>query len=293
MAHKAGFVNIIGYPNVGKSTLMNEFVGEKLSIITYKAQTTRHRILGIVNGEDFQIIYSDTPGILVPKYKLQQKMLNFALSALDDADIILYVTEIGEKIDSKLDFINKLNTIETPVIVLINKIDLSNQEKVEEWMAEWQKILPKADVIPISAKERFNLEKVINRIQELLPESEPYFGKDQLTDKSQRFFASEIIREKILLHYKQEIPYSVEIDVEAFKEKDNVLLINATIYVEKDSQKGIIIGHRGEAIKRIGIEARKDMEDFFGSKIFLELFVKVAEEWRSKERELIRFGYHI
>jgi GTP-binding protein Era len=289
--HKAGFVNIIGSPNVGKSTIMNEMVGEKVSIITSKAQTTRHRIHGIVNGDDFQIIYSDTPGILDPKYKLQENMLNSARSALSDADIIIYVTEPGEKPGGQKEFSDKLKEIKIPVVIVLNKIDLSDQEKVEGIRAEWLEILPDAFFIPVSALEKFNLDTLFKFILEKLPVSPPYYSKEELTDKSERFFTGEIIREKILLNYRQEIPYAVEIEIADFKDEPRIIRISAVIYVERDSQKGIIIGNKGDSIKKIGTEARLDLEKFFNKKVFLELFVKVRKDWRNNERMLRNFGY--
>ncbi len=291
MAHRAGFVNIIGNPNVGKSTIMNALVGEKLSIITKKMQTTRHRIKGIVSGEDFQIVYSDTPGILKPNYKLQESMMKFVDSALVDADVILFVTDVIEKADKNPDYIEKVRKSNMPVIVLINKIDLSNQEEVTKMFDYWTEVFPGANVYPISALERFNIEPIFDRILELLPEAPPFFPKDELTDKNERFFMQEIIREKILLHYQKEIPYSVEVEVEEFKEEPRIIKIRAIIYVSRDSQKGIIIGHQGKMIKRVGTEARKDAEEFFDKKIFLDLFVKVAKEWRSQDNQLKKFGY--
>ena len=291
MAHKAGFVNIIGNPNVGKSTIMNALVGEKLSIITKKMQTTRHRIKGIVSGEDFQIVYSDTPGILKPNYKLQESMMKFVDSALVDADVILFVTDVIEKADKNPDYIEKVRKSNMPVIVLINKIDLSNQEEVTKMFDYWTEIFPGANIYPISALERFNIEPIFDRILELLPEAPPFFPKDELTDKNERFFMQEIIREKILLHYQKEIPYSVEVEVEEFREEPRIIKIRAIIYVARDSQKGIIIGHQGKMIKRVGTEARKDAEEFFDKKIFLELFVKVSKEWRSQDNQLKKFGY--
>ena len=291
MAHKAGFVNIIGNPNVGKSTIMNALVGEKISIITQKMQTTRHRIKGIVSGEDFQIVYSDTPGILKPNYKLQETMMKFVDSALIDADVILFVTDVIETPGKNPDYIEKVRKSNMPVIVLINKIDLSNQNDVLRLFDYWTNIFPGANVFPISAQEKFNIEPIFDRILELLPEAPPYFGKDELTDRNERFFLQEIIREKILLHYQKEIPYSVEVAVEEFKETDKIINVSCVIYVERDSQKGIIIGHRGEMIKRVGTEARKDAEEFFNKKIFMELFVKVAKDWREKDKQLKNFGY--
>ena len=291
MAHKAGFVNIIGNPNVGKSTIMNALVGEKLSIITKKMQTTRHRIKGIVSGEDFQIVYSDTPGILKPNYKLQESMMKFVDSALVDADIILFVTDVIEKPDKNPDYIEKVRKSNMPVIVLINKIDLSNQEEVTRMFDYWNETFPGANIYPISALEKFNIEPIFDRILELLPEAPPFFPKDELTDKNERFFMQEIIREKILLHYQKEIPYSVEVEVEEFKEEPRIIKIRAIIYVSRESQKGIIIGHQGKMIKRVGTEARKDAEEFFDKKIFLDLFVKVAKEWREQDSQLKKFGY--
>lgn len=291
--HKSGFVNIVGNPNVGKSTLMNALVGERISIITSKAQTTRHRIMGIVNGEDFQIVYSDTPGVLKPNYKLQESMLNFSTGALKDADIILYVTDTVESIDKNADFLEKIKMQHVPVLLIINKIDLTDQNKLGEMVEKWQDILPLAEIIPVSAKNNFNLEYLLKRIKELLPDSPPFFEKDALTDKPARFFVTEIIREKILSNYDREIPYSVEVAVEQFKEEDNLIRINAVIYVERDSQKGIIIGQRGRMLKRVGTEARKDIEMFFDKKVFLELFVKVEKDWRNKDVKLKNFGYKL
>jgi GTP-binding protein Era len=291
MAHKSGFVNIIGNPNVGKSTIMNAMVGEKLSIITKKMQTTRHRIKGIVSGDDFQIVYSDTPGILKPHYKLQESMMKFVDSALIDADVILFVTDVIETPGKNPDYIEKVRKSNVPVILLINKIDLSNQEAVLKLFDYWTGVFPGATVFPISAQEKFNIEPVFNRIMELLPEAPPYFDKDDLTDRNERFFFQEIVREKILLNYQKEIPYSVEVEVEEFKETDKIINIRCVIHVERDSQKGIIIGHKGEMIKRVGTDARKDAEEFFGKKIFMELFVKVAKDWREKDRALKNFGY--
>lgn len=291
--HKSGFVNIVGNPNVGKSTLMNALVGERISIITSKAQTTRHRIMGIVNGEDFQIVYSDTPGVLKPNYKLQESMLNFSTGALKDADIILYVTDTVESIDKNADFLEKIKMQHVPVLLIINKIDLTDQNKLVEMVEKWQDILPLAEIIPVSAKNNFNLEYLLKRIKELLPDSPPFFEKDALTDKPARFFVTEIIREKILINYDREIPYSVEVAVEQFKEEDNLIRINAVIYVERDSQKGIIIGQRGRMLKRVGTEARKDIEMFFDKKVFLELFVKVEKDWRNKDVKLKNFGYKL
>lgn len=291
MEHKSGFVNILGNPNVGKSTLMNALVGEKISIITSKSQTTRHRIMGIVNGDDFQIVYSDTPGVLKPNYKLQESMMRFVGTALVDADIILYVTDIYETIDKNIEFLNKIKETSVPVLLLINKIDLSDQEKVNELSQKWQKLLPKSEVILVSALKKFNVDYVFEKIIKLLPFSPPYFPKDELTDRTERFFVSEIIREKILLNYKKEVPYSTEVVVEEFKENNDLIKIRAIIYVIRDSQKGIIIGQKGNAIKKVGTEARIDMEKFFSKKVFLELFVKVDKDWRNKTNELKRFGY--
>ena len=291
MAHKAGFVNIIGNPNVGKSTLMNALVGEKLSIVTAKAQTTRHRIMGIVNGEDYQIVYSDTPGILKPNYRLQQNMLDFVDTAIGDADIILYVTDTVEKADKHDEYIAKLQKVDCPVVLVINKIDISDQPKVMELMAWWKEQLPKAEIIPASAQERFNLESIMDAVVSRLPVAPPWFDKDAFTDRNLRFFASEIIREKILLNYSQEIPYSCEVVVEAFKEGAERYEISAVIYVMRDSQKGILIGKGGSALKKTGTEARLEMEDFFQKKVFLNLFVKVDPDWRESKRELRKFGY--
>lgn len=289
--HKSGFVNIVGNPNVGKSTLMNALVGERISIITSKAQTTRHRILGIVNGEDFQIVYSDTPGVLKPNYRLQESMLSFSNSALTDADVLLYVTDIFDNHEKNKEFVEKVNFNEAPVILIINKIDLTDQTKLEELVEKWKSVLPKAEIFPISATEKFNIDPLFNRILSLLPVSPPFFEKDQLTDKPARFFVTEIIREKILLNYEKEIPYSVEVEVEQFKEEENLIRINALIYVERDSQKGIIIGKGGKSLKKVGSEARKDIESFFEKKVFLELYVKVEKDWRNKEIKLKGFGY--
>ena len=291
MAHKAGFVNIIGNPNVGKSTIMNALVGEKISIITQKMQTTRHRIKGIVSGDDFQIVYSDTPGILKPNYKLQESMLKFVDTALIDADIILYVTDVKEKVDKNPEYIEKVRKSNMPVIVLINKIDLSNQDEVVKLYDQWTSIFPGADVFPISALEKFNIEPIFDRILELLPESPSFFPKNELTDRNERFFFQEIIREKILLYYQKEIPYSVEVEVEEFKESNKIINVRAIIYVSRDSQKGIIIGHKGKMLKRVGTEARLDAEEFFEKKIFLDLYVKVDKDWREKDKTLKKFGY--
>jgi GTP-binding protein Era len=291
MAHKAGYVNIIGNPNVGKSTLMNSFVGEKLSIITSKAQTTRHRILGIVNGDDFQILYSDTPEILKPNYKLQQSMMKFVDTAISDADVILYVTDVVETFDKNEEYIRKVEKNTAPVLLLINKIDLTNQEKLEEMVALWKEKIPKAEIFPVSALNAFNIEPVFKRILELLPENEPYFPKDTLTDKPERFFVQEIIREKIFLNYKKEIPYSVEVVVEEFKEEEKIIRLRAIIYVTRDSQKGIIIGHQGKMLKKVGTMARADIEKFFEKQVFLETHVKVLKDWRDKDLNLKSFGY--
>lgn len=292
MAHKAGFVNIIGNPNVGKSTLMNAFVGEKLSIITSKAQTTRHRILGIVNGEDFQVILSDTPGIIKPAYQLQESMMGFVKSAFEDADVLVYMVEIGEKELKDETFFNKIIHSEIPVLLLLNKIDKSNQEQLEEQVQLWQEKVPNAEIFPVSALEGFNVPQVFNRIVELLPESPAFYPKDTLTDKPERFFVNEIIREKILMHYKKEIPYSVEIETEEFFEEEEIIRMRSVIMVERETQKGIIIGHKGGALKRVGVEARKDLEKFFGKQVHLELYVKVNKNWRSDSRQLRRFGYN-
>lgn len=291
MTHKAGFVNIIGNPNVGKSTLMNALVGEKLSIITSKAQTTRHRILGIVNGDDYQIVFSDTPGIIKPAYELQESMMGFVKSAFEDADVLIYMVEIGEKELKNEAFFNKIIQSKIPVILLINKIDQSTQEEVDEKIAYWRKKVPNSFAYVISALERFNVDAVFYKIIELLPDAPPFYPKDQLTDKPERFFVNEKIRERILVHYKKEIPYSVEVETESFVEEETIIKIRSVIMVERDTQKGIIIGHKGSAIKRVGAEARKDLEYFFGKKVFLELFVKVNKNWRSNENQLKRFGY--
>ena len=289
--HKSGFVNIIGNPNVGKSTLMNALVGERLSIITSKAQTTRHRIMGIVNGEDFQIVYSDTPGILKPAYKLQESMMNFVHGAVDDADVILYVTDTVEQSDRQEAIVERINRSGIPTIVVINKIDLTTPDKLEALATEWQERLPEAVIIPVSAKEKIGMAGVLNAILQRLPEGEAFYPKDTLTDKTLRFFASEIIREKILLNYEKEIPYCCEIEIDTYKEEPNIDRISATIYVARTSQKGIIIGHKGERLKRVGQQAREDMEHFLQKKVFLQLFVKVQEDWRNNERQLRRFGY--
>ena len=291
MAHKAGFVNIIGNPNVGKSTLMNALVGERLSIITSKAQTTRHRILGIVNGDDFQVVFSDTPGIIEPAYDLQVSMMDFVKSAFEDADVLIYMVEIGEKELKDAVFFKKITHAEIPVILLINKIDSSDQEEVEKKLAYWQEKVPNAEVYLISALENFGTEALLDRIVEKLPVSPAFYPKDQLTDKPERFFVNESIREKILLHYKKEIPYAVEIVTEAFVEEENILKIRSVIMVERETQKGILIGHKGTALKRVGTEARKDLEKFLGKKVFLELHVKVNKNWRNDSKQLKRFGY--
>ena len=305
--HKAGFVNIVGNPNVGKSTLMNQLVGEKISIATFKAQTTRHRIMGIVNTDDMQIVFSDTPGVLKPNYKLQESMLAFSESALADADVLLYVTDVVENPEKNMDFLEKVQKMDMPVLLLINKIDQLGKndggeekkkkptnptELLGQLVERWHKLLPKAEILPISALNKFGVDMLLNRIKELLPDSPPYFGKDQLTDKPARFFVSEIIREKILLYYDKEIPYSVEVRVESFKESDKRIDIRAIIYVERESQKGIIIGHQGVALKKVGMESRKALEKFFGKSIFLETYVKVDKDWRSNKRELDSFGYN-
>ena len=297
--HKSGFVNIVGNPNVGKSTLMNALVGERISIITSKAQTTRHRILGIVNGEDFQIVYSDTPGVLKPSYKLQESMLEFSRSALVDADILIYVTDVQDNIEKNADFLDKVKHNKAHLILVINKIDLTTQDTLTRLVEFWQKQLPAAEIFPISAKERFGVDQLFRRIVELLPPSPPFFDKDQLTDKPEKFFVTEIIREKILLNYDKEIPYSVEVEVESFKEeegtdgKGGLIRISAIIFVERDSQKGIIIGKQGQALKKVGTQARKDIEDFFQKKVFLELFVKVDKDWRQKSARLRHYGYEL
>ncbi len=298
--HKAGFVNIVGNPNVGKSTLMNQLVGERISIATFKAQTTRHRIMGIVNTPEMQIVFSDTPGVLKPNYKLQESMLAFSESALQDADVLLYVTDVVENPEKNMDFLEKVQKLDLPVILLINKIDelasetsSTSQTRLTSIVEKWHGLLPKAEILPISAKNKFGVDMLLKRIQELLPESPAYFDKDQLTDKPARFFVSEIIREKILLYYDKEIPYSVEVSVERFKEDDKHIHINAVIYVERDSQKGIIIGHQGVALKKVSTEARKSLEKFFDKAIYLEIFVKVDKDWRSSDRELEHFGYNL
>ncbi len=290
--HKAGFVNIVGNPNVGKSTLMNQLVGERISIATFKAQTTRHRIMGIVNTDDMQIVFSDTPGVLKPNYKMQEMMLAFSESALADADVLLYVTDVIENPEKNIDFLEKVKKMKIPVLLLINKIDQSDPKKLGDIVEKWHSLLPNAEILPISAKNKFGVDMLLKRIRELLPESPAFFDKDQLTDKPARFFVSEIIREKILLYYDKEIPYAVEVRVERFKEDDTRIHINAVIYVERDSQKGIIIGHQGVALKKVNTESRKALEKFFGKKIFLETFVKVDKDWRSSQRELDAFGYN-
>lgn len=290
--HKAGFVNIVGNPNVGKSTLMNQLVGERISIATFKAQTTRHRIMGIVNTDDMQIVFSDTPGVLKPNYKMQEMMLAFSESALADADILLYVTDVIENPEKNMDFLDKVKKMSIPVLLLINKIDESDQTKLGDIVEKWHALLPNAEILPISSKNKFGTDMLLKRIKELLPESPAFFDKDQLTDKPARFFVSEIIREKILLYYSKEIPYSVEVRVERFKEEDDRIRINAVIYVERDSQKGIIIGHQGVALKKVNMESRKSLEKFFNKKIFLETFVKVDKDWRTSQKELDAFGYN-
>lgn len=291
--HKAGFVNIVGNPNVGKSTLMNLLVGERISIATFKAQTTRHRIMGILNTEDSQIVFSDTPGVLKPNYKLQESMLNFSESALADADVLLYVTDVVETVDKNSDFLEKVKKMNVPVLLLINKIDLSNQQALTTLVEVWHELLPQAEIIPISAASRFNIDVVLRRVRELLPDSPPYFGKDQWTDKPARFFVTEIVREKILLYYDKEIPYSVEVVVEQFKEDKKSIHINVVIYVERNSQKGIIIGKEGRALKKVATEARRALERFFGKTIYLETFVKVEKDWRNSDKELKNFGYNL
>lgn len=291
--HKSGFVNIVGNPNVGKSTLMNALVGERISIITSKAQTTRHRILGIVNGDDFQIVYSDTPGVLKPNYRLQESMLQFSRSALTDADVLLYVTDVFDSNEKNADFVEKVKLNPAPLILIINKIDLINQEKLIELVDKWKELIPRAEIYPISALEKFNIEPLFKRIKDLLPESPAFFDKDQLTDKPARFFVTEIIREKILVNYDKEIPYSVEVEVEQFIEEEKLIRISALIYAERDSQKGILIGHGGKSLKKVGTEARKELELFFEKKVFLEIFVKVEKDWRNKDIKLKSFGYQL
>ncbi len=292
MNHKAGFVNIIGNPNVGKSTLMNAFIGEKLSIITSKAQTTRHRILGIVNGDDFQVVLSDTPGIIKPAYELQESMMGFVKSAFEDADILIYMVEIGEENLKDEAFFKKITSSKIPVLLLLNKIDKSDQEQLETQVQLWAKKVSNAEIFPVSALEGFNVKEIFSRIIELLPESPPFYPKDQLTDKPERFFINETILEKILIHYKKEIPYAVEVDTEEFFEEEKIIRIRSVIMVERETQKGIIIGHKGSALKRVGVEARKDLETFFGKQIHLELYVKVNKNWRSNQKQLRRFGYN-
>ncbi|WP_413511337.1 GTPase Era [Myroides odoratus] len=292
MAHKAGFVNIIGNPNVGKSTLMNALVGERLSIITSKAQTTRHRILGIVNQEEYQIVFSDTPGIIKPAYELQASMMDFVKSAFEDADVLIYMVEVGEKELKDEAFFNRIIHSKVPILLLLNKIDKSNQQQLEEQVQMWSAKVPNAEIFPISALEKFNTQAVFDRILELTPESPPFYAKDALTDKSERFFVNEIIREKILLNYDKEIPYAVEVETEEFKEEEEIIRIKAIIMVERDTQKGILIGHKGGALKKVGIAAREEMEKFFGKKVHLELFVKVNKDWRSSDYQLRRFGYN-
>ena len=291
--HKAGFVNIVGNPNVGKSTLMNALLGDRISIATFKAQTTRHRIMGIYNTDEMQIVFSDTPGVLKPSYKLQESMLNFSSSALVDADILLYVTDVVEKIDKHDDFVGKVSKLEVPILLLINKIDLTEQRTLENLADAWRNLLPQAEIIPISAAAKFNVDYVLRRVKELLPESPPYFGKDQWTDKPARFFVTEIIREKILLYYDKEVPYAVEVVVEQFKEDSKKIHIQAVIYVERESQKGIIIGHQGKALKKVATEARRELERFFGKTIYLETFVKVDKDWRNSDKELRNLGYQL
>ena len=290
--HKAGFVNIVGNPNVGKSTLMNQLVGERISIATFKAQTTRHRIMGIVNTDDAQIVFSDTPGVLKPNYKLQESMLAFSESALQDADVLLYVTDVVENPEKNSDFLEKVAKMTIPVLLLINKIDQTDNKSLVALVEKWHGLLPSAEILPISAKNKFGIDMLVKRVKELLPDSPPYFDKDQLTDKPARFFVSEIVREKILLYYSKEIPYSVEVRVESFKETDSLIRIGAVIYVERESQKGIIIGHQGVALKKVSTESRKALEKFFGKNVWLEIFVKVDKDWRNSKRELDNFGYN-
>lgn len=290
--HKAGFVNIVGNPNVGKSTLMNQLVGERISIATFKAQTTRHRIMGIVNTDDAQIVFSDTPGVLKPNYKLQESMLAFSESALQDADVLLYVTDVVENPEKNSDFLEKVTKMTIPVLLLINKIDQTDNKSLVALVEKWHGLLPSAEILPISAKNKFGIDMLMKRVKELLPDSPPYFDKEQLTDKPARFFVSEIVREKILLYYSKEIPYSVEVRVESFKETDSLIRIGAVIYVERESQKGIIIGHQGVALKKVSTESRKALEKFFGKNVWLEIFVKVDKDWRNSKRELDNFGYN-
>lgn len=292
MSYKSGFVNIVGNPNVGKSTLMNQFVGERISIATFKSQTTRHRIMGILNLDDCQIVFSDTPGVLKPVYKLQKSMRNFSEEALTDVDVLLYVTDVHETVEKNKDFIDKVNALKVPKLLLINKIDLINQPKLIELVDIWKKLIPEAEIYPVSAKAHFNVDQVLARIKELLPENPPYFDKDQLTDKPVKFFVSEIIREKILLYYDKEIPYSVEVVVEQYKEEKKIVRIAAVIYVERESQKGIVIGHQGVALKKVSTEARRSLEKFLGKKVFLRIFVKVDKDWRNSDKELSSFGYN-
>lgn len=291
--HKSGFVNIVGNPNVGKSTLMNQLVGERISIITSKAQTTRHRILGIVNTPEYQIVYSDTPGVLRPNYKLQESMLSFSESALNDADVLLYMTDVVEKTDKNEKFLSKVQRVDVPVLLLINKVDQSNQKELEALVMQWKELLPKAEIYPLSATNKFNIDTIKSRILELIPESPPYFEKDALTDRPARFFVTEIVREKILLYYQKEVPYSVEVVVEEFKEEEAIINMRVLIIVERDSQKGIIIGNKGSAIKKVGMMARKDIERFFDKKVFMEMYVKVEKDWRSRDNILRNFGYKL
>lgn len=291
--HKSGFVNIVGNPNVGKSTLMNQLVGERISIITSKAQTTRHRILGIVNTEDYQIVYSDTPGVLRPNYKLQESMLGFSESALNDADVLLYMTDVVEKTDKNEKFLSKVQRVDVPVLLLINKVDQTNQKELEALVMQWKELLPKAEIYPLSATNNFNIDTIKSRILELIPESPPYFEKDALTDRPARFFVTEIVREKILLYYQKEVPYSVEVVVEEFKEEEKIINMRVLIIVERDSQKGIIIGNKGSAIKKVGMMARKDIERFFDKQVFMEMYVKVEKDWRSRDNILKNFGYKL
>lgn len=290
--HKAGFVNIIGNPNVGKSTLMNALVGEKISIITSKAQTTRHRIFGIVNGDDFQVVFSDTPGIIKPAYELQESMMDFVKSAFEDADVLLYMVEIGEKDLKDEDFFRKITNSKVPVLLLLNKIDISSQEILEEHVQLWKEKVPNAEIYPISALKNFNIDTIFNRILELLPEAHPFYPKDQITDKPERFFVNETIREKILINYNKEIPYAVEVETEEFLEDEKIIRIRSVIMVERETQKGIIIGHKGAALKRVGVQSRKDLEKFFGKQVHIEIYVKVNKNWRSDQRQLKRFGYN-
>ena len=289
--HKAGFVNIVGKPNAGKSTLLNQLMGEKLAIVTQKAQTTRHRIFGIYNEEDVQIVFSDTPGVLDPKYELQEKMMGFVKESLQDADVFLFIVDISDKSEPSEFLIEKLNKIPIPVLLLINKIDKSNQKEMEAAVEHWHNLLPKAEILPISALNAYNMEYILPKLKSLLPENPPYYDKDQFTDKSERFFVNETVREKILLNYEKEIPYSVEVVTELFKEKEGIIFIDSIIYVERETQKGILIGHKGEAIKKVGTEARLDLEKFFAKKIHLNLFVKVKKDWRKNEKDLKNFGY--